>query len=538
MGLSWLDWIVLGIFFASVLFLGLLARRLIKSRGDFFLGGRRFNGVMLAFLSFGSGTHTDQAVIVSGASYRFGFSGAWVELMWLFVTPFYWLIAPIYRRARCYTSSDIYERRFGQSVAGLYTLMGVFTQALIMGMMLKAFSRTFTGITGGSADIVIPLLGGHQFVVTTGNAAIAVCTVLFVTYGVMGGLIAAVWTDVLQGILTIAFSFLMIPFALARLGGLSGLHAKLADPARMALISGGGLGLFFIIMTVINGIINNAGQPGTIMGFAAGRTEVEGRVGKVYGNMLKRFCIVGWGLLGVIAAVIYPNIHPEEIFGHAIRNLLPAGLVGVMLAAAMAAMMSVCNICMVTASSLFTQNFWKRYIFPGASEHHCVTVTRIMSVVAVAGGLTIAYTMPSLLEALTWLWAWPTFMGIIFWLGIFSRRANTWGAWASFLASSGIYLCCKLIQDGAAIRAFLATAFGKFMLYPLHLKFITGMKDMQLAPWIMLYYLVWGTVAGVVVSYFTRPPDKRKMDDFFLIISTPIGEEEKLKKANVAIMYK
>lgn len=536
MGLHWLDWLVLLVYFVGVILLGVWARKLIKTQGDFLLGGRRFSGKMLAFLSFGSGTHTDQAVLTSSAAYQYGFSGVWMQLLWLFVTPFYWLMAPIYRRARCYTCSDIYERRFGQVIAGLYTLMGILTMSLVMGMMLKAATRMFTGMIGGSADLFA--LGG--ITITTGDLTIAIMTLLFVVYGVLGGLVAAVWTDVLQGVLTIVLSFLMIPFALAKVGGFAGFHAQMPNHDQMfALINqASGIGIFFIVMTVINGIINNAGQAGTITGFAAGKTEVEGRVGKVYGNMLKRFCIVGWAMIGVIGIILYPGKASEEVFGFAANALLPVGLVGLMLAAAMAAMMSTCDVMMVTSAGLFTENFWKRYIFPKNSESHYVKVNRIASVIIVVLGLIFAYGQASLLDNLRWLWAWPTFMGLVFWLGIFMRRVNAWGAGAAFAAAAAMYLCCTLIPDTEGIRAFLSTGFGRFILYPLYLRIMEGAGKWSVLPWQMLYYLSAGLIAGIGVSLITPAPDKKKMDDFYLTISTPIGEDEKLKEAGVEILYK
>ena len=73
------------------------------------IGGRRFGKLFSTFFAFGAGTHSDQAVSVAAKTYTTGMSGIWYQWLWLFVTPFYWLIAPIYRRCRCITTGDFFE---------------------------------------------------------------------------------------------------------------------------------------------------------------------------------------------------------------------------------------------------------------------------------------------------------------------------------------------------------------------------------------------------------------------------------------------
>jgi len=94
----------------------------------------------------------------------------------LFVTPFYWLIAPVMRRFRAITTADVFEARYNRSVAVLYALIGMLNLAINIGVMLKGSSAVISASTGGllSADVTI-----------------AVMTVIFVIYGVAGGLSAA-----------------------------------------------------------------------------------------------------------------------------------------------------------------------------------------------------------------------------------------------------------------------------------------------------------------------------------------------------------
>ena len=83
-----------------------------------------YKGMMIMH-AFGTGTASDQAVTVSSATFRSGISGIWYQWLWLFVTPFYWLIAPIFRRFRAITTADVYELRYDRSVAVLFALVGM-----------------------------------------------------------------------------------------------------------------------------------------------------------------------------------------------------------------------------------------------------------------------------------------------------------------------------------------------------------------------------------------------------------------------------
>ena len=81
--------------------------------------GRRFGKPFMIFFAFGAGTSGNDAVGVSAKTYTNGLSGIWYQWLWLFCTPFYWLIAPVMRRMRALTTGDYFEYRYDGSVAAL-----------------------------------------------------------------------------------------------------------------------------------------------------------------------------------------------------------------------------------------------------------------------------------------------------------------------------------------------------------------------------------------------------------------------------------
>ncbi|GAI44492.1 unnamed protein product, partial [marine sediment metagenome] len=92
---------------------------------------------------------------------------------------------------------------------------------------------------------------------------IIVMTVMFVIYGVAGGLSAAIATNFVQGLLTIVLSFLILPFALAKVGGMSGLRQSISDPDMLSLVSPGEITLFYIIIIAFNALVGWVTMPET-----------------------------------------------------------------------------------------------------------------------------------------------------------------------------------------------------------------------------------------------------------------------------------
>ncbi len=213
LGLKLIDLIMIVGYFGAVMAIGFWASRKVKSDDDFFLGGRKFGKALLTMHWLCTGTHSEMAVQVAGATARSGLGGIWYQWMWLFSTPFYWLIAPITRRLRVTTTGDFFRIRYGKSLEMLYALVALFYFALSIGLLLRGAGSAISGATGGAIAT---------------EASVIVLSIMFSTYVMAGGLVAAAYTDFLQGLLIIALSLLLVPAGLSVVGGFSGLHEKLA----------------------------------------------------------------------------------------------------------------------------------------------------------------------------------------------------------------------------------------------------------------------------------------------------------------------
>jgi len=510
LGLGFLDWLVIAGYLLGITIVGVWTAKRVKSTSSFFIGDRQFGKIMMMFFTFGAGTHTDQAVGVAAKTYRSGVSGIWYQWLWLFVTPFFWLIAPVFRRMRAVTTGDYFNARYGPGVAGLFAVVGMLQLTVTIGIMLKGSSAMITAVSGGAINPV------H---------AVVAMTVMFVIYGVAGGISAAIVTDFIQGILTIILSFLILPFALSATGGLAGLRESIANPDMFKIVAPSEITAFYIAVISFNALVGWVTQPHSMGVAAAGKTEMEGRVGVMVGMLLKRVCTIAWVLTGLCAVGLYAgnSVDVDHVYGLMAHDLLPTiapGLIGLFIASMLAAVMSSCDAFMVASSGLFTENIYRPLLVRNKSDKHYTFVGRIAAGAVVLTGIVFAFRLESVVVGLEIFWKIAAMMAIPFWTGLFWRRATTAAAWVATLASFTAWLLTGTITVFGNVlwdfNATLAPRLPAFMLYDGSLSL----------PWQMLIYLSVGFVTAVVASLFTKPPGKEKLDKFYECLRTPIGRDE------------
>jgi len=487
----------------------------IKTTGDFFAGGRRFNKFFMVMHALGAGTHADDPVGVTGACYQRGISGIWYTYAYLFCTPFYWLMAPFFRRSRFLTTADFFESRYGKSLGVLYCIMGVLIFGVVGGTLLKGTGTIAQAVTEG---------------MVREEVAIYVMTVVFMAYGLAGGLVATVVNEAVQGLLIVVMSLLLLPFGLKVLGGFGGLH-DLVSPEKFNLAAPQEITPLWIVVASFMMLIGIAGQPHIMEVCSAGKTEFEGRVGFTYGNFIKRFCAMGWAFAGVIvialvAAGRIPELaRREDAFGVAIRVLLPTGMTGLMFAAILAAQMSTLSAFMVDGSALLSRNLYGKYVVPSASDRHLLKAGRLFGLLVVGLGLLVAFVVTGVAQGLTIFWGLSSLMGVLMWAGVIWRRANATGAWACFIVM--------------LIPWLLLGKFGGLVLKPLlpGVDWLGMFEDPPHFPYLVLCYFPAGLAALVIGSLLGKPHDPKALDDFYMLLKTPVGQEQKLIDAGVNIVY-
>lgn len=487
LSLAPIDWLVLVGYLIAIAALGIWIGRRVGDTDHYFLGARGFNKWIMVGQSFASGTHADMPVSLAGAVYGVGVSGIWYQWKNMFATPFYWLMAPLYRRMRRTTIGEYFEDRYGLWMGAVYMVFALIYFTINMASMLKGAAKVISQAVGGQVPV---------------NEIVIAMTAIFMLYSFIGGMVSTAWTEFFQGFLILTLSFLLIPLGWNIAGGMDGMKGAL-DPHKFSLATPAGIGGWFIFMLTINGLIGITSQPHVMGMVATGKDETTCRVGFLYGTYVKRFCTLGWTMVGVITAALLAQgrfgvttlREPEEAFGFACRHLLFPGGVGLLIACVLATNMAGCSAFMVDSGALFTRNFYGRYLARQRSDRHYLWVGRIGGLGIAMGSVIYAlFFIDRVLNSFLLTETLATYMGISAMGGIFWRRANRWGALAGTVAA-------------------MATNFAVYAMM--------GLRFDHWDPNVFLAALLAGIAAFVLVSLVTPPEPARQMSGFFRRLETP-----------------
>ena len=499
MQLGILDWLVIGCYLVSLIAVGILASLRVKDTGQYFLGRRRFGKLLMVAQTFGVGTHTEMPVSLAGAVYSRGISAIWYQWKNLFALPFYWIMAPVFRRVRRTTSAEVMEDRYGPALGALYAVFAYVFFIINIASILK-----------GGAKILDEVLGGRLGV----DHIVVGFAVIFILYSFTGGLVASVWSNFIQGSLIIVLSCLLIPLGWSVVGGFSGMRQTL--PAfDFSIATPVQIGPWFIAMLTLNGLIGIIAQPHMIANVGTGKDEYTCRVGFLHGTVIKRLCTIGWAIVGLmVAAMIARAVYgvsqladPEEAFGFACRHLLSTGFRGLLIASVMGASLASCSALMVDTGALFTQSLYRPRLVRGRSDRHYLWVGRFSGLAAVLIAVIYAvFFIRRVLYSFLLTETMATYVGISIMAGMMWKRANRWGAATSIFAA-------------------LATNF--YLYHARHAR----LDDWD--PNIFLAALAVGLVCLVIVSLLTAPEPKARLAWFFTQLQTPsdLGTDEASEEA-------
>ena len=456
-----IDYTVLVLYFLGMIAIGLWAMKRVKDQEDYFMGGRGFGKLLQTFAAFGAGTGAHEPVMVGKTAWTSGLSGVWSALMWLFVTPIYWITAVWYRRMRHLTLGDWFVERYeSRSMGVAYTLFAIIFYMFYLSTMFSAVAKFSAPLLGFDEGLF-----GYELKYTL----IPVIAGVVILYGVLGGLAAAYWTDLIQGLFIIILSVLLIPYGLwsiaetfggpgekGLMDGFRIMHERVSADC-FSLFSGPSSGEFplpFIISLSLISIVGVVVQPHFIAtGGGSAKTEKEARIGLVVGNFLKRLCTVGWALTALIALALLAGsaeiaADPDRVWGVAAREILGPmnlGLVGLMLACLLAAMMSSADTYMIVTSALVVRNVYAPYINSNADEKKYVHVGRMTGLIIIVGAAFISLTYADVFGQFKMAIELPILFAAPFWLGMYWRRVNRFAVWGTIATSLMLFFILPFV---------------------------------------------------------------------------------------------
>ncbi|MCX4575127.1 sodium:solute symporter [Streptomyces sp. NBC_01571] len=349
-----IDYTVIVVYLAGMLAMGWWGMRRAKSKSDFLVAGRRlgpamYSGTMAAIVLGGAST-----IGGVGLGYQYGLSGAWmvftIGLGLLALSVFF---SARIARLKVYTVSEMLDLRYGGRagvISGVvmwaYTLMLAVTSTIAYATIFDVLfdmNRTLAIVIGGS---------------------------IVVAYSTLGGMWSITLTDMVQFVVkTIGVLLLLLPIAVVKAGGFSEMKAKLPteyfDPLGI-----GGETIFTYVLIYTFGML--IGQDIWQRVFTA-RSDTTARWG---GTVAGTYCLVyavAGAVIGTAAKVLYPTLpSADAAFATIVKDELPVGVRGLVLAAALAAVMSTSSGALIACATVANNDIWSRLrgaVRPAGEEH-------------------------------------------------------------------------------------------------------------------------------------------------------------------------
>lgn len=336
------DYAVIVVYLAGMLAMGWWGMRRAKSKSEFLVAGRRlgpwmYSGTMAAIVLGGAST-----IGGVGLGYQYGLSGAWmvftIGLGLLALSVFF---SARIARLKVYTVSEMLDLRYGGRagiISGLvmwaYTLMLAVTSTI-------AYATIF--------DVLFDM---HR------TAAIILGGAIVVAYSALGGMWSITLTDMVQFVVkTIGVLLLLLPIAVVKAGGFGEMRAKLPteyfDPLGI-----GGETIFTYVLIYTFGML--IGQDIWQRVFTARGDSTARWGGTVAGTYCLVYAIAG-AVIGTAAKVLYPKLpSADDAFATIVKDELPPGVRGLVLAAALAAVMSTSSGALIACATVANNDIWAR----------------------------------------------------------------------------------------------------------------------------------------------------------------------------------
>jgi len=336
------DYAVIVLYLAGMLAMGWWGMRRAKSKSDFLVAGRRLGPVMY------SGTMA--AIVLGGAStiggvglgYQYGLSGAWmvftIGLGLLALSVFF---SARIARLKVYTVSEMLDLRYGGS-AGIISGVVMWAYTLMLAVTSTIAYATIFDVLFGMDRTLSIVLGGA----------------IVVAYSTLGGMWSITLTDMVQFVVkTIGVLLLLLPIAVIKAGGFAEMKAQLPHDY-FAPLGIGGQTVFTYVLIYSFGML--IGQDIWQRVFTARGDKVARLGGTAAGTYCLAYALAG-AVIGTAAKVLYPHLgSPDDAFATIVKDALPVGVRGLVLAAALSAVMSTSSGALIACATVANNDIWSR----------------------------------------------------------------------------------------------------------------------------------------------------------------------------------
>lgn len=473
MNLTLIDWIIIGLYFVISLVIGfVMSKKAGKSTGDFFLSGRKLPWYIAGTSMVATTFAADTPLAVTELVAKNGIAGNWIWWNMIFggmLTVFFF--ARLWRRSGIVTDAEFVSIRYSGKAANFLRgfrsiyigiIMNVVVIAWVNLAMVKIIKVMFPELTFfGIDEISIGIFTFDAYLLTVG------ALLFFVSiYSSLSGLWGVSLTDSFQFLIAMTACIILAIFALNHpsVGGISGLKKQLPDwvfsffptVGEQAEKGTSGIGIMKMTVTAFIAYLGvqwwaswyPGAEPGG-GGYVAQRMmsakDERNSVLATLWFQIAHFALRPWPwiIVALVSLVLYPDLPPDqrgEGFVMVIRDLLPSGLLGLLLAAFLAAFMSTIASQTVWGTSYIVNDLFRPFIKKNGSEKYYVKVARITTFILMFISLIVTSQINRISAAWEFVLACSGGIGLVLILRWFWWRINAWSEIAAIASPFFIYV--------------------------------------------------------------------------------------------------
>ncbi len=523
MALQTIDWIFVALFFLILLTIGLLAARDAgKNTASFFLSGRNMPWWLLGVSMVATTFSADTPNLVTDMVRTGGVAANW--LWWAFLltgmlTVF--VYAKLWNRSKVMTDLEFYELRYsGKMAAFLRGFRAIYLGFFFNVMVIASVSLAFIKIAG-------VMLGLQP------APALIIAAVVVVIYSGLGGLKSILWTDLFQ------FSFAMAGAIIAavyvarspEIGGLTALFSNPAVAGKLSIIPDISNPELFLSIFLIPIAVQwwAAWYPGAEPGgggyIAQRMLSAKNESHAVGATLLFNFFHYAlrpwpWIIVGLGSLIVFPDIQSmvtafpdvaeqyiknDFAYPAMLREFLPAGILGLVVASLIAAFMSTVASQLNWGSSYLVNDFYSRFYNPKATEKQKVAFGRISTITLMVFSVLLALVLQNALQAFQYLLMIGAGTGLIYILRWFWWRVNSYSELSAMVAAGFFSLVFILIENFAMVQL------------PGEKVEVLGILTTA-TYWGMIKFVgvvVLTSVSWMLVTFLTRPENDETLRSFY-----------------------
>ena len=397
--LQWVDWVVIGAYFLSLVVIGLYYRRFAgRSMDDYFLSGRRNSGWANGVSYAAAMMNADVAPAYSGLAVATGVFVSWFYLSRFGIALFIGaiLFAVFWRRLQLFTAPEFYELRFG-GVASNIIRTWVATRSSLIAMV----AWTGTGLLA-MYKIAGPVLGLSK------TQTMLVVLPIVLVYAGVAGFSAVVATAGLQSLIMFIGSGMLCGIVLYSIGGPASLHAQLEQVAGGVALAGfppvthDVFPMAAAIAWLVGTSIGYGGDAAPLGGAMEGQYVLSSRntreASKMYLSAeITLFILLLLVTLPSLAALVQwpwlndPRVDREQAYGLLIAKYLPPGMLGLLFVVMLAAVMSTIASNLIFGGQVLVSDVYRRYLAPARSDRHYLWIGRAAALLILLLALIVTY---------------------------------------------------------------------------------------------------------------------------------------------------